>query len=67
MPDQEILLKQEAADFLRIEVRTLERYMQKGIIPFIKIGRGRRATVRFRRSEILAKLDQYYTVGLRAS
>lgn len=62
----EYLLKPEAAELLRINVRTLERYMQDGIIPYIKIGSGRRASVRFRREDIAAKLDRFYSVGLKA-
>jgi len=50
-----LLTKRELAPRLRIAVRTLDNWMGKGCIPYIKAGR----TVRFRWSDVLEKLDGY--------
>ena len=52
----EILNKKEAAQALRISVRTADEWMKKGILPFIKMPTG---AVRFRRSHLLSLLDRY--------
>jgi excisionase family DNA binding protein len=52
----EILNKKEAANALRISVRTADEWMKKGILPFIKMPTG---AVRFRRSHILGLMDRY--------
>lgn len=50
----EILEKSEAADRLKISTRTLDEWMRRGRVPFLKIGK----TVRFRWNEVLAQLEQ---------
>lgn len=52
----EILNKKEAANVLRISVRTADEWMRKGILPFVKMPTG---AVRFRRSHILGLMDRY--------
>lgn len=52
------LIPVEAADFLRLSIRTLERYRVEGFGPrFIKVGRGKRARVLYRLSDLRAWLD----------
>jgi excisionase family DNA binding protein len=47
--------KKELAQQLAISKRTLDVWMQKGRIPFLKVGR----SVRFRLSDVLEKLNAY--------
>lgn len=44
-------------------VRTVEQWMMRGVISFIKIGKGRRATVLFKWSDIEAHLKSNFGVG----
>jgi excisionase family DNA binding protein len=50
-----LLKKRELAEKLAISKRTLDVWMQKGRIPFLKVGR----SVRFRLSDVLEKLNDY--------
>ena len=50
-----LLRKRELAEKLAISKRTLDVWMQKGRIPFLKVGR----SVRFRLPDVLAKLSEY--------
>jgi excisionase family DNA binding protein len=50
-----LLRKRELADKLAISNRTLDVWMQKGRIPFLKVGR----SVRFRLADVLEKLNAY--------
>ena len=50
-----LLRKRELAPQLAISKRTLDVWMQKGRIPFLKVGR----SVRFRLSDVLEKLNEY--------
>jgi hypothetical protein len=59
----DLLKKPEVKTMLRLKsLRTVERYMADGIIPYIKLGTGRRATVLFRRSDILDHINQNFRV-----
>jgi excisionase family DNA binding protein len=49
----EILEKAETALRLKISTRTLDEWMRKGRVPFLKIGK----TVRFRWCDVVAHLD----------
>ena len=53
----------EVATRLGMTARTIEHWMQRGIIPYLKIGRGRRATVLFKWADIEAHLKANYGVG----
>lgn len=44
--------------------RTIEHWMREGFIPYIKIGKGRRATVLFKWADIEAHLKANYGVGI---
>ena len=57
------LLKGEVAARLRKQPRTIERWMRDGILPFLKLGKGRRATVLFRWPDIVAALQAKFGVG----
>jgi len=50
-----LLRKCELAEKLAISKRTLDIWMQKGRIPFLKVGR----SVRFRLPDVLEKLQSY--------
>jgi excisionase family DNA binding protein len=50
-----LLRKRELAEKLAISKRTLDVWMAKGRIPFLKVGR----SVRFRLSDVLEKLQTY--------
>jgi excisionase family DNA binding protein len=50
-----LLRKRELAEKLAISKRTLDVWMQKGRIPFLKVGR----SVRFRLPDVLAKLQTF--------
>ena len=43
--------------------RTVEHWMRQGIIPYLKIGKGRRATVLFNWADIEAHLKANFGVG----
>ena len=63
MPGEGYLRKNEVAARLRQTTKTIERWMAKGIIPYIKLGVGRRATVLFRWADIQTHLDARFRVG----
>jgi excisionase family DNA binding protein len=50
-----LLRKRELAEKLAISKRTLDVWMAKGRIPFLKVGR----SVRFRLPDVLEKLNAY--------
>jgi hypothetical protein len=55
--------KADVAVRLGKTVRTVEQWMLRGVIPFIKIGKGRRATVLFKWNDIEAHLKSNFGVG----
>jgi hypothetical protein len=57
------LLKREVAARLRKKPRTVERWMALGILPFIKVGKGRRAAVLFKWADVEATLQANYGCG----
>ena len=58
----EVMTIQEAARFLCISIRTLERYVREAAIPFAPLPkRGARGSVRFLRSQLIRWL-QHRTV-----
>ena len=50
-----LLTERGLAPRLQISTRTLDDWMRKGRIPFLKVGR----SVRFRLTDVLEKLDQF--------
>ena len=50
----DILEKTETADRLKISTRTLDEWMRKRRVPYLKIGK----TVRFRWTDVVAHLEQ---------
>ena len=57
--DDDILTKQELAEFLEVSERTIERWVVERAIPFIILPkRGRKSTVRFLKSTILLWLKK---------
>ena len=61
-PDSEILNKRGASSLLGIGTRTLETYMAKGFVSYIKIGK----TVMFKRSKLMADLDLLTTTKTKS-
>ena len=51
------LLKAEVAARLRKKPRTIDRWMAQGLIPHIKVGRGKRAAVLFKWADVEASLQ----------
>jgi excisionase family DNA binding protein len=51
---REVLTLREAAELLRINVRSLQRLMKAGAVPYAMLGR----SVRFRKTKLLAWLDR---------
>ena len=58
--DDELLNSLEAAKLLRLSVSTLERMRAQGAsgLPFIKLGKGKRARVVYRRGDLEAWLNR---------
>jgi excisionase family DNA binding protein len=57
-----VLKKQQAAEHLQVTVRTLEAWMRRGLIPYLKIGK----TVRIRMSAVDAMLSERHEVRRRS-
>jgi len=57
--EDRLLKKQEIADFFRVTSRTVDGWMQAGIVPYIKI----RRSVRFRLPDVIARLKERHQVG----
>ena len=55
--------KVEVARRLGKTARTVEQWMRRGVIPYIKIGKGRRASVLFKWTDIEAHLKANFGVG----
>jgi hypothetical protein len=59
-PDRKLLTTPEAAEFLRLSPRTLERFRVEGTGPrYTKAGPGKRARVLYRRDDLEAWLDGF--------
>jgi len=54
-----LLTKRGLAPKLQISTRTLDDWMRKGRIPFLKVGK----SVRFRLADVLQKLSEQYRVN----
>jgi excisionase family DNA binding protein len=54
-----LLTKSQAAKLIGIHERTLDLWQSQRKIPFIKLGSGRRALVRFRRADLDAFLQSH--------
>jgi excisionase family DNA binding protein len=59
-----LISKTDVAQRLGKTPRTIEHWMRQGVIPYIKIGKGRRATVLFKWADIEAHLKANYGVGI---
>jgi excisionase family DNA binding protein len=56
--NDEILTSREARELLKIGRTTLWELTRKNIIPAYRVGRGSKSGIRYKRSELLAWLDQ---------
>jgi len=62
-PEQSgLLTKPEAAIFLRVTTRGLEKWMAQRTVPFFRIGK---KTVRFKRSDLESHLEEKCRVAVR--
>lgn len=59
----ELLTKEQAAEYSTFSYSTIRRWMEEGLLPYIKIGNGRGARVRIRRSDIDAMMDAHLRGG----
>ena len=57
-PDREILQVRDVARLLGVSKRTVERYVAESRIPFFRLQRGKRGSVRFMRTQLLRWLNQ---------
>ncbi len=58
-PENAVMGYPEAAEFLNISIRTLERYVREGLVPYIPLPkRGRWSGVRFLRSQLVQWLER---------
>ncbi len=56
--DDEILTSREARELLKIGRTKLWELTRKNVIPAYRLGEGKSSNLRYRRSELLAWLDQ---------
>lgn len=56
--DNGILTRKEAAAYLRISVRTLDKLAQDGEIPYSKLGKGLRSRVVYQRRDLDAYVER---------
>ncbi len=57
--EEEILTKEQLAEFLHVSKRTVERWVEEARVPFIRLPkRGAKCNVRFLRSNILRWLKR---------
>jgi len=56
----ELLTTQEAAAYLQVSPRTIRRWRQKHVLPYVRIGTGKtkHRSVRFRLEDLRRVLDQ---------
>ncbi len=58
-PEVTVMGYAEAAEFLKVSIRTLERYVREGSIPYIPLPkRGAWSGVRFLRSQLVQWLER---------
>jgi excisionase family DNA binding protein len=61
---KELMTAKEVEELLRIDIKTVYSYVQKGILPYVKM----QSNVRFIRSEILKWMEErQYKPGARAT
>jgi len=57
-PSNSNLTRKEAAEYLRISVRTLDKLAQDGEIPYSKLGKGVRGRVLYRQKDLDAYIER---------
>jgi excisionase family DNA binding protein len=62
--DDGLLDKHKAAKLIGIHERTLDLWQSQRRIPFIKLGAGRRALVRFRRADLESFLETHRVAAI---
>jgi excisionase family DNA binding protein len=63
-PADSFISKTEVARRLGKTARTIEHWMKRGVIPYLKLGKGRRATVLFKWADIEAHLKSHFGVTI---
>ncbi len=56
----EFLTKKEVAELLRVSIKTINNWIKKGIIPYMRVGGPKRKRTLFRRSEII-DVEKYFS------
>jgi excisionase family DNA binding protein len=56
---QELLTAKEVEELLRIDIKTIYKYVQKGLIPYVKI----QSNLRFAKSAVLAWVAEHQSDG----
>ena len=54
-PPDQMMTKKEVASLMRVEARTVNNWMAKRWLRFVRIGN----TVRFRRSDVIGSMDRH--------
>ena len=54
-----LLTRENLADYLSVSTRTVDRGVRSGHLPFLKLGSGRNAALRFRRSDVDRALEKW--------
>ena len=55
----EFITRKEASEFFRVTERTVDRWIEKGLIKAHKLGDGRNSSLRIPKSEIKKFLSKY--------
>lgn len=56
---EEVLTKIEAAKYMKVSLRTLNRLLDSNEIPFYKLGSGKASSVRISKSAIMEYLERH--------
>jgi len=54
-----LMTRESLADYLSVSTRTVDRGVRSGHLPFLKLGSGRNAALRFRRSDVDRALTKW--------
>lgn len=66
--EDEVITKEELAELLQVSKRTVERWVEEGRIPFIRLPkRGSKSNVRFLKSNVLQWLRKCENKPVRSS
>jgi predicted site-specific integrase-resolvase len=58
-----LFTKRETAEQGKVSCRTVDNWMRNGLLPYIKLGKGKNAIVRIRRSDLETMLSSHRIGG----